>query len=79
VLADIPRMKFFCRHCERIQSGQQYRVFSEEEGEVLLDMTVCFSCYHQARELGLRAEPIMSKAHRRPHRSEDHRNHAARH
>ena len=79
MLADIRRMKFFCRHCERIRSGHRYRVFSEEEGEILLDMTVCFSCFHQARALGLHAEPIVSKAQRHPQRSEDHRNHGARH
>ncbi len=35
-----------------------YRVFSEEEGIVLLNMIVCRLCYEQAKELGLDGEEI---------------------
>lgn len=51
-------MKFFCRHCDKIVVGKPYRVISEEGGEILLDMTVCRSCYEQARALGLRSEAV---------------------
>ena len=51
-------MAFFCRHCEEVATGSMYRVLSEEDGIVLLDMFVCRSCYGQARQLGLNAEEI---------------------
>ena len=51
-------MKFFCRHCERIVFGRSYRVISQEDGVTLLDMTVCHSCYEQAKALGLHSEAI---------------------
>mgnify|MGYP003575470150 CR=1 FL=1 len=51
-------MKFFCRHCDAMVFGAPYRVISEEDGVVLLDMTVCRSCFIQARSLGLRSEAI---------------------
>jgi len=63
-------MKFFCRHCDEIVVGKPYRVISEENGVILLDMTVCHSCYEQARALGLYSEalPLEHKPnkHRRP-------------
>ena len=36
-----------------------YRVLSEEQGVILLDMIVCQSCYDQARALGLKGEEVM--------------------
>lgn len=54
-------MKFFCRHCDEVVAGQPYRVISEENGVVLLDMTVCHSCYEQARALGLYSEVLSSE------------------
>jgi hypothetical protein len=57
-LAEPTAMKFFCRHCEQITVGKPYRVISEEDGVVLLNMTVCRSCNEQARALGLHSEPI---------------------
>jgi len=51
-------MKFFCRHCDEEVVGHPYRVVSEEDGVILLNMTVCRGCYEQARALGLRSEPI---------------------
>ena len=63
-------MKFFCRHCDAMVLGVPYRVISEEDGVILLDMTVCRSCYIQARALGLRSEAISldtePRGHRRP-------------
>ena len=58
LLALLAAMKFFCRHCERIVFGRSYRVISEEDGVTLLDMTVCHSCYEQAKALGLHSEAI---------------------
>lgn len=51
-------MEFVCRHCEEAATGSMYRVLSEEDGIVFLDMVVCRSCYGQARQLGLDAEEI---------------------
>jgi hypothetical protein len=51
-------MEFFCRHCDEIATGSRYRVFSEEDGVILLDMIVCRSCYEQARDLGLDGEEV---------------------
>jgi hypothetical protein len=72
-------MKFFCRRCDDFRNGQPYRVFSEDEGEILLDMMVCLSCFQEARELGLHAEPLMVKAQPRPDRSADHGHQSDRH
>jgi RNase P subunit RPR2 len=57
-LAESMAMEFFCKHCEELIVGRSYRVVSEEDGVILLDMTVCHSCYKQARALGLYSEPI---------------------
>ncbi len=35
-----------------------YRVYSEEQGVLLLNMIVCRLCYEQAKELGLDGEEI---------------------
>jgi hypothetical protein len=53
-------MKFYCKHCDQVVVGEAYRVLSEENGIVLLDMTVCRPCYEQARDLGLYSEAIQS-------------------
>jgi hypothetical protein len=52
-LAEPTAMKFFCRHCDEMVVGKPYRVISQEDGEILLNMTVCRPCYEQARALGL--------------------------
>ena len=51
-------MEFFCRHCDKVVNGSMYRVLSEEEGRVMLNMVVCRHCYDQARQLGLDGEEI---------------------
>jgi len=51
-------MMFFCRHCDELAVGEPYRVISEEDGVILLNMTVCRSCCEQAKALGLHSEPI---------------------
>ena len=53
-------MEFLCRHCDGIVEGARYRVLSEEDGVILLDMIVCRPCYDQARELGLHGEEVTS-------------------
>ena len=42
-----------CEHCGELYHGRAYRVTSEEDGIVLLDMIVCHSCSVEARRLGL--------------------------
>ena len=61
-------MKFFCRHCDAMVLGDPYRVTSEEDGVILLDMTVCRSCYNEARALGLHSEAISLDSKPRRHR-----------
>ena len=42
-----------CEHCGELYHGRAYRVTSEEDGILLLDMIVCHSCSIEARRLGL--------------------------
>jgi len=42
-----------CEHCGELYEGKAYRVTSEEDGILLLDMIVCHSCSIEARRLGL--------------------------
>jgi hypothetical protein len=51
-------MNFICQHCGELRAGRAYRVMSEEEGVILLDMIVCDSCYLQAKNLGLETQEI---------------------
>ena len=51
-------MEFLCQHCDEMATGTMYRVFSEEDGVLLLNMIVCRSCYDQARQLGLDGEEV---------------------
>jgi hypothetical protein len=45
-----------CEHCDEGYQGIGYRVTSEEDGVVLLDMIVCHSCSIEARRLGLKTK-----------------------
>jgi hypothetical protein len=45
-----------CEHCDEVYQGTAYRVTSEEDGVVLLDMIVCYSCSIEARRLGLQTK-----------------------
>jgi hypothetical protein len=45
-----------CEHCDEKFEGAAYRVTSEEDGVVLLDMVVCYSCSIEARRLGLQTK-----------------------
>ena len=51
-------MEFICQHCDDVARGAKYRVISEENGLVFLNMIVCRSCQEQAKRLGLHAERI---------------------
>ena len=61
LLAHSPSMSVFIYTCERCQeyfAGKPHRVLSEKDGEMLLDMMVCFGCYVEASQLGLETEPV---------------------
>jgi hypothetical protein len=51
-------MNFQCQHCGQPISGKAYRVVSEEYGVTLLDMTVCYYCFTDAKRLGLDAKEM---------------------
>lgn len=51
-------MEFICRHCNEVCNGDVYRVTSEENGVVLLDMIVCYQCSLEARRLELPTQKI---------------------
>jgi ribosome-binding protein aMBF1 (putative translation factor) len=68
-------MKRFCEHCGALIAGNVYRVTSEEEGIILLDMTVCSRCFVEAKRLHLQTKQIKvrskqtSAQHQRNHHS----------
>ena len=47
-----------CEHCGEALAGSAYRVTSEEQGLMLLDMVVCNACYLEALKLGLDAREV---------------------
>lgn len=53
-------MGMFIYTCDRCRnfSGDSYSVRSEDDGEKLLDMVVCYDCYIEASQLGLDTKPI---------------------
>lgn len=53
-----------CQHCGGATTGKVYRVTSEEEGVVLLNMIVCRPCCLEARKLKLKTAEIDPGAHR---------------
>jgi hypothetical protein len=65
-LAVLRRMisaKVICDHCEGILlSNKAYRVWTEECGQILLDMVVCYACNLEAQKLGLKTEEIKKSA-----------------
>jgi len=46
-------MEFVCRRCDQITKQKPYRVTTEDQGVVLLNMLVCPSCARLAKRLGL--------------------------
>jgi hypothetical protein len=67
-------MNLICEHCDEMIVGSSYRVMSEEDGVLLLDMIVCPHCAAEARSLQLHteelniagAEAIMQQRDQRP-------------
>ena len=62
-------MEFICRHCNEASEGDAYRVSSEENGVVLLDIIVCFQCAMEARGLELSTQRIEAPSELRQARS----------
>ena len=48
-----------CQHCGELIIGNSYRVTSEEDGIILLNMVVCSLCSMEAKRLGLHTEKSM--------------------
>jgi hypothetical protein len=53
-------MEFVCRRCNHTTKQNLFRVTTEDEGVVLLNMIVCSSCARLARRLGLPAVKMTS-------------------
>jgi hypothetical protein len=51
-------MNRVCQHCGELIADNAYRVTSEEEGIILLDMIVCSLCFMEAKRLRLQTEEI---------------------
>jgi RNase P subunit RPR2 len=51
-------MDRICQHCYELIVGKAYRVTSEEEGIILLDLVVCSLCSMEAKRLRLHTEEI---------------------
>lgn len=49
---------YTCDRCWELSAGDPYRVISEDDGERVLDMIVCYGCYLEASQLGLDTEPV---------------------
>ena len=48
-----------CGHCEGILFNKKaYRVWTEDDGVILLDMVVCYSCRLAAQKLGLNTKEL---------------------
>ena len=48
-----------CEHCEGILLGNKaYRVWTEDSGQILLDMVVCYACNLEAQKLGLNSDEV---------------------
>jgi hypothetical protein len=66
-------MNLICEHCDEMIVGGSYRVLSEEDGVLLLDMVVCSHCAAEAKSLQLHteelnvagAEAVMHERHQR--------------
>jgi hypothetical protein len=55
-----------CGHCEGILFNKKtFRVWTQEDGVILLDMVVCYACKLEAQRLGLNTEQVKGSATRR--------------
>jgi hypothetical protein len=55
-------MERVCQHCGELIVGNAYRVTSEENGIILLDMIVCSLCFMEAKRLRLHTEEVDSSS-----------------
>jgi len=51
-------MNRVCQHCGELIVGNAYRVTSEEEGMILINMVVCSLCAVEAKRLRLNTDEI---------------------
>ena len=49
---------YTCERCHEEFVGAPYRVVSEDDGVLLLDLTVCHRCYLEASQLGLDTQKV---------------------
>ena len=49
-----------CEHCLQPKTGKVYRVTSEDDGVVTLDLVVCSVCCREAEKLGLKTDELES-------------------
>ena len=55
-----------CGHCEGILFNKKaYRVWTQQDGVILLDMVVCYACKLEAQRLGLNTDRVKGSATRR--------------
>jgi hypothetical protein len=55
-----------CGHCEGILFNKKtFRVWTQDDGVILLDMVVCYACKLEAQRLGLNTERVKGSATRR--------------
>jgi hypothetical protein len=54
--------RIICDHCEGILFNKKaYRVWTEDDGVILLDMVVCYACKLEAQKLGLKTERVKDR------------------
>jgi RNase P subunit RPR2 len=54
--------RIICGHCEGILFNKKaYRVWTEDDGVILLDMVVCYTCKLEAQKLGLKTERVKDR------------------
>jgi hypothetical protein len=57
-----------CQRCGGLTNGKTYRVMSQDGGLLLLDLTVCYYCFLEARRLGLTAKNVPGDSYHDDHR-----------
>jgi hypothetical protein len=62
VLSGRSAANIICGHCEGILFNKKaYRVWTEDNGVIVLDMVVCYACKLEAQKLGLNTERIKDR------------------
>jgi hypothetical protein len=71
-------MTLLCEHCDQMIVGNAYRVTSEEDGIIFLDMIVCSICAMEAKQLQLHTQVVdAERAKGSGFRRRDQRSHIA--